>query len=132
MTQLIVNGSPFLVLSGELHNSSSSSVAYMEGVWPRLVAMHLNTVLLPVAWETIEPQEGSFDFQNVDGLLEGALKIVILWFGAWKNIYSSYAPAWVKVNTERFPRVQLSDGRSTERLSPFSPVVARRISVGTS
>ncbi|MGO9639985.1 MAG: DUF5597 domain-containing protein [Candidatus Acidiferrales bacterium] len=123
-TQLIVDGKPFLILGGELLNSSSSSLAYMKPIWPRLAAMHLNTVLTPVAWETIEPEEGKFDFSNVDGLIQGArennLRLVLLWFGSWKNTYSSYVPAWVKSNTERFPRVQTSDGRDTERLSPFS------------
>lgn len=107
--QLVVDGKPFLVLGGELHNSSSSSVEYMKPVWPRLAAMHMNTVLLPVALETIEPQEGQFDFSCVDGLLQGArennLRLVMLWFGAWKNTYSSYAPGWVKTDLERFPRV---------------------------
>jgi hypothetical protein len=125
-TQLIVDGKPFLILGGELHNSSSSSVAYMKPIWPRLAAMDLNTVLAPVAWETIEPEEGKFDFSVVDGLIEGArqnnLRLVFLWFGSWKNTYSSYVPAWVKSDTERFPRVQASDGRDTERLSPFSAV----------
>ena len=125
--QLIVDEKPFLILGGELHNSSSSSVAYMKPVWPRLTAMHMNTVLLPVEWETIEPEEGRFDFGVVDGLLGDArannLKLVVLWFGAWKNTFSSYAPAWVKTNLARFPRVQTSDGRDTERLSPFSTVV---------
>ncbi len=122
-TQLIVDGKPFLVLGGELHNSSSSSVEYMKPVWPRLAAMHMNTVLLPVAWETIEPEEGKFDFKGVDGLLAGArennLRLVVLWFGSWKNTYSSYVPGWVKKDAVRFPRVQTSDGRGTERLSPF-------------
>jgi hypothetical protein len=126
-TQLIVEGQPFLVLGGELHNSSSSSIEFMRPVWKRMSGLHLNTVVLPVAWETIEPQEGKFDFTVVDGLLGGAresgLKLVLLWFGAWKNTYSSYAPAWVKENEERFPRVQTSDGRGTERLSPFSAAV---------
>jgi len=126
-TQLIVDDKPFLILGGELHNSSSSSVEYMKSVWPQLSAMHMNTVLLPVAWETIEPEEGKFDFSCVDGLLKGArannLKIVVLWFGAWKNTFSSYTPAWVKTNVMRFPRVQTSDGRDTERLSPFSVAV---------
>jgi hypothetical protein len=123
-TQLVVDDKPFLILGGELHNSSSSSVAYMKGVWPRMTAMHMNTVLVPVAWETIEPEEGKFDFTVVDGLLEDAranhLNLVVLWFGAWKNTFSSYTPAWVKTNLTRFPRVQTSDGRDTERLSPFS------------
>lgn len=123
-TQLIVDGKPFLILGGELHNSSSSSLAYMKPIWPRLAAMHLNTVLAPVAWETIEPEEGKFDFGVVDGLVQGArennLRLVFLWFGSWKNTYSSYVPAWVKGDTQRFPRVQTSDGRDTERLSPFS------------
>jgi hypothetical protein len=123
-TQLIVDGKPFLILGGELHNSSSSSLEYMKPVWPRLAAENLNTVVLPVAWETIEPEEGKFDFSCVDGLLEGArannLRLVILWFGSWKNTYSSYVPGWVKRDTTRFPRVQMADGRDTERLSPFS------------
>ena len=96
----------------------------MRPVWPRLAAMHLNTVLAPVSWELIEPEEGKFDFTIVDGLIDGArrnnLRLVFLWFGSWKNTYSSYAPEWVKRNTERFPRVQTAEGRGTERLSPFS------------
>ncbi|WP_347301993.1 DUF5597 domain-containing protein [Croceibacterium sp. TMG7-5b_MA50] len=123
-TQLIVDGAPYLILGGETANSSTSDLTYMETVWPRLKAMNLNTVLVPVAWETIEPQEGRFDWRNLDGMLAAArqhdLKLVLLWFGSWKNTFSSYAPGWVKRDQSRFPRVELSDGRGTERLSPFS------------
>jgi hypothetical protein len=124
ITQLIVDGKPFLILGGELYNSSSSSLSYMEPIWPKLAALHLNTVLAPVSWELIEPQEGKFDFALVDGLITAAhqheLRLVFLWFGSWKNTYSSYVPEWVKRDTKRFPRVLLRDGRPTERLSPSS------------
>jgi hypothetical protein len=45
VTQLIVDGRPFLALAGELYNSSATGLEYMKPVWPRLSAMHLNTVL---------------------------------------------------------------------------------------
>lgn len=126
VTQLIVDGKPFLILGGELANSSASSLSYMQPIWPKLAAMQLNTVLVPVSWELIEPEEGKFDFALVDGLIDGAreykLRLVLLWFGSWKNTYSSYVPEWVKRDTKRFPRVLLRDGRPTERLSAFSEV----------
>ena len=98
--QLIVDGQPFLMLAGEIHNSTSSSLAYMEPIWDRLAAMNLNTVIAPLYWELIEPQEGTYDFGLLDGLVEGArkrdLRLVLLWFASWKNATSSYVPGWVK------------------------------------
>ncbi len=96
----------------------------MKPIWPRLKAMHLNTVLVPVSWALLEPAEGKFDYTLVDGLIQAAraqdLRLVLLWFGSWKNTWSSYAPDWVKRDFERFPRVELRNGSGTERLSPFS------------
>jgi beta-galactosidase GanA len=122
--QLIVNGKPFLVLGGEVYNNSSSSLDSMKSVWPRLEAEHLNTVLVPVSWGLLEPAEGKFDYALVDGMIRDArahnLHLVFLWFGSWKNTWSSYMPEWVKRDYTRFPRVHLADGTPTERLSPFS------------
>ncbi len=107
-TQLIVDGEPFVMLGGELHNSSSSSLTYMEPIWSRLVSLGLNMVLAPVSWELVEPEEEKFDFTIVDGLIKEArrhkLRLVFLWFGTWKNTSSSYAPTWVKTDLKRFPR----------------------------
>jgi hypothetical protein len=122
--QLLVDGRPFLVLAGEVHNSSSSSLEYMKPIWPKLRQMNLNTVLAPVTWDLFEPQEGRFDFTLVDGLIQEArrhdLRLVLLWFGSWKNGLSHYVPDWVKKDAQRFPRVRLENGRSIEVLSPFS------------
>jgi beta-galactosidase GanA len=96
---LIVDGEPWLLLGGELANSSASSRAWMAPRWDRLAQLHLNTVLMPVSWELVEPEQGRFDFALVDGLLADArahdMRVVLLWFGTWKNSRSSYAPAWV-------------------------------------
>ena len=123
-TQLIVDGKPFLILGGELGNSSASDLDYMRPVWPKLVKMNLNTVLVPVYWELIEPEEGKFEFALVDSLIFDArsygLRHVLLWFASWKNSMSCYAPAWVKTNLERFPRSQRQDGSGLEILSAFS------------
>lgn len=122
--RLVVDGRPMLVLGGELGNSSASSRAYMAPYWPKLKAMNLNTVLAPVSWELIEPSEGAFDFSTVDGLIQDAraqdMKLVLLWFGAWKNSMSTYVPSWVKRDPARFPRARGVDGASVEILSVFS------------
>jgi beta-galactosidase GanA len=122
--QLVVDGRPFLILGGELHNSSSSSREYMKHVWSQLVEKKLNTVLGAVSWELIEPEEGKFDFSTVDGFIEDArqnhLHVVFLWFGAWKNGLSSYPPMWVKTDPRRFPCVKNSAGQTLDILTTFS------------
>lgn len=122
--QLIVDGRPFLILGGELHNTVSSDLDHMKTVWPALAKAHLNTVLAGIGWDWIEPREGSFDFRIVDAAIEGArennLRLVGLWFGSWKNGLSSFAPAWVKRDQQRFPRAQIRNGKTIEVLSTFS------------
>ena len=122
--QLVVDGEPFLIRGGELGNSTATSREYLARYWPKLAAMNLNTVLAPVTWEAIEPEEGRFDFSSVDWLVEDArkhdMRLVLLWFGTWKNSTSSYVPAWVKRDPLRFPRTVGEDGRAQEIISAFS------------
>lgn len=106
---LIVDGNPYLILGGETSNSAATSVHDIRStdLFPKLRAMGLNTVLVPVYWDLTEPEEGSFDFTLVDTAIEEArrsdLRLVLLWFGAWKNSMSCYAPLWFKQDTRRFP-----------------------------
>ena len=122
-TQLIVEGKPFLMLGGELGNSSSASTSYMNSIWPTLEKLNLNTILAPVYWELIEPQEGKFDFSLVEDLIFGArqrdIHLVLLWFGSWKNSMSCYAPEWVKKDYVRFPRSRDINNKPAEIMSPF-------------
>lgn len=121
---LSVEGRPFLILGGELGNSSASSPSDFKRIFPKLSAMGLNTVLVPAYWDLIEPEEGSYDFSLVDAALAEArangLKIVYLWFGAWKNSMSCYTPLWFKQDTRRFPRCRTASGKPLEIASPFS------------
>ncbi len=70
--QLVVDGHPFLMLGGELGNSTASSPASLDAAWPKLQALHLNTVLSPVYWELVEPTEGKLDFSSVDRVITQA------------------------------------------------------------
>src|SRR3954466_4058617 len=107
-TQLVVDGRPALLLGGQLHNSSASSPAHMLPVWDRLAGMGIGAVIGAASWAQVEPVEGTFDFCTVDAQISEArargLRLVLIWFGAFKNAASTYAPGWVRADVGRFPR----------------------------
>jgi beta-galactosidase GanA len=120
---LLVDGRPYLILGGQIHNSSGWP-GELPQVWQSMEALHANTVEAPVYWEQLEARPGDFDFTNVDQIVEGArahnLHVVLLWFGTWKNGNMHYVPAWVKQDPKRFPRVTRPDGEPIDVLSPLS------------
>ena len=79
-TRLIVDGSPFLCVGGELHNSSSSDGFYMAPIWSRIRESGVNSIVASVGWDQVEPTEGAFDFAVVDEFLAGARRRVCVWF----------------------------------------------------
>ena len=121
---LEVNGKPMLILGGELSNSAATSVEDIDEVIPRMKAIGLNTLLVPAQWDLIEPEEGKFDFKLIDETLlcarDNGMKVVFLWFGAWKNSMSCYAPLWFKQDVRRFPRAMTRNGKPLEIASAFS------------
>ncbi|HWW27826.1 MAG TPA: DUF5597 domain-containing protein [Caulobacter sp.] len=121
---LMVDGAPYLML-GVQANNAANYPSQLPKVWPAVKAMHANTLEIPVAWEQIEPTEGQFDFSYVDVLLKQArdndVKLVLLWFGTWKNNGPQYAPEWVKLDNKRFPRVVNAKGEVKNSLSPHFP-----------
>jgi beta-galactosidase GanA len=118
---LLVDGKPYLILGAQVNNSSNYP-AMLPQVWPAIEQVHANTVLMPVAWEQVEPRQGQYDFSFVDTFLgqarEHRVRAILLWFGTWKNNGPSYAPEWVKLDNARYPRVMSSKG---ERLGSLSP-----------
>jgi beta-galactosidase GanA len=118
---LMVDGAPFLML-GVQANNSTNYPAMLPKLWPTVRRLHANTVGIPVAWEQIEPVEGQFDFNWLEALLpqarEQGVRLVLLWFATWKNTAPGYAPAWVRTDNARFPRMRTPDGKAHYALSP--------------
>ena len=118
---LMVDGAPFVMFGGQAQNSSNYPLA-LDKVWAAIKDANANTLEIPVAWEQIEAVEGKFDFSYVDTLVAQARKhkvrLVLLWFGTWKNTSPSYTPEWVKFDNARFPRMVDQQGKPIYCLSP--------------
>lgn len=123
ISRLTAGNEPYLMLSGELHNSTSSTVASLDAALRSMKAMGLNSVIGSVSWEQLEPEEGVFDYQSIDNVIDAAsrhgMRMTLIWFGTWKNGESSYPPVWVKCDTKRFFRAESADGTPTNTISPF-------------
>jgi Domain of unknown function (DUF5597)/Glycosyl hydrolases family 35 len=121
--RFVVDGSPYLMLSGQVHNSSNSNTDDLGKALDVLASWHANTAEVPIYWEAIEPQPGQYDFRSVDTAIQSArkreLRLVFLWFGTWKNGESHYTPGWVKRDKQKYFRALGSRGEETEIISPI-------------
>ncbi|HEX8465572.1 MAG TPA: DUF5597 domain-containing protein [Abditibacterium sp.] len=122
---LFVDGAPFLMLGAQVHNSSVWPALLPKVVWPAMKDLGVNTVEAPISWEQMEPQPGKFDFSVVDLLVkqarENKVRLVLLWFGTWKNGSNHYMPAWMKLQPQLYPNIVSADGRPIDSPSPHAP-----------
>jgi hypothetical protein len=120
---LVVDGHPFFILGGQINNSSSWPSA-LDGALAGALALHVNTVEAPVYWEQIEPTRRTFDFSNVEMLVDQArarnLHLILLWFGTWKNGQNHYVPEWIKSDPKTYPREENAYGKLLDVMSPNS------------
>jgi beta-galactosidase GanA len=120
---LTVDGAPFLMLGAQTNNSSDWP-AVLPRVWPAIEYLHANTLEIPVYWEQFEPEQGRFDYSEVDRLLAQArqhhVHLVLLWFGTWKNGSQHYMPEWMKLQPERYFHVTNQNGELVDSPSPFA------------
>lgn len=120
---LMVDGRPYFPLGAQVGNSSGWPEK-LRDLWPKAEALHLNTLEVPVYWEQMEPHEGVFDDTVVEDVVQQArahhVRLVLLWFGTWKNGKMHYVPDWVKQDTQRFPRMLTRSGQKIDVLSANS------------
>jgi hypothetical protein len=120
---LLVDDAPFLMLGAQTHNSSAWP-GMLPKVWPAMEYMNVNTVEMPVYWEQFEPRQGQYDYTVIDALLAGArqhrLRLVLLWFGTWKNGSQHYMPEWMKLDPVRYPHMVNKNGRAVDSPSPYA------------
>lgn len=106
--QLLVDDRPFVVLGMQTFNSSGYP-GELERTWPLARKLNANTVEIPIQWQAVENEKGKFDFSLVDGLLAGArnnnLRLILAWFGGFKNAAMHFAPSWVKEDVQKYPRM---------------------------
>ncbi|MEP6614645.1 MAG: DUF5597 domain-containing protein [Mucilaginibacter sp.] len=120
---LLVDGKPFFMLGAQVHNSSGWP-GMLPAVWRAAEQMHLNTIEIPIYWEQIEPQPGKFDFSVVDKLIaesrQHKMRLVLLWFGTWKNGSNHYMPEWMKRDVAKYPNISGKNDKHIDSPSPHS------------
>lgn len=120
---LMVDGAPFLMLGAQANNSSAWP-AMLPKVWPAVEYLHANTLEIPIYWEQFEPRPGQFDYTLIDTIItqarEHRVRLVLLWFGTWKNGSQHYMPEWMKLEPERYFHVIDKNGRPADSPSPFA------------
>jgi uncharacterized protein DUF5597 len=117
----IVDGAPYLMLGGQCGNSSAWP-AELPAVWSAIERMHANTLEAPVYWEQFEPEPGAFNPTLVDLMIQQArehhVRLVLLWFGTWKNGSAHYLPLWMKEKPDAYPKIVGKDGLRVDSPSP--------------
>jgi hypothetical protein len=120
---LFVDDAPYLMLGAQVHNSSTWP-ATLPKVWPAMEYLSVNTVEIPVYWEQFEPQQGQYDYTVLDTLLKEArqhrVRLVLLWFGTWKNGSQHYMPEWMKLAPGRYPHMVDKNGHAVDSPSPYA------------
>lgn len=112
---LYVDDQPFLILSFQLNCDSCYEPGEIDELMRNARLMGCNSVALLLYWRLIEPKEGQFDDSILHCMLESAnrhdLRIVLVWFGSYKNATMHYAPDWVTEDHQTYRRVRCADGR---------------------
>ncbi|GHV12292.1 beta-galactosidase [Spirochaetia bacterium] len=112
---LFVDGKPYIILGLQWDCDTCYSPEDMDPYFDHAVKMGINTASLLLYWRQIEPVEGEYHFDMLDHHLEMArkynLKLILIWFGSYKNACITYAPDYVRSDHQRFTKVKDRSGK---------------------
>lgn len=118
-----VDGKPYFSIGGQLNNSSTYHREDCVRAYDAALEMGMNTVAAPIYWELLEPECGTYCFDQVEMVISEAekkgLKLVLLWFGTWKNGTSRFIPEWMKLDGETYRTCMKKGGVKSYILSPI-------------
>lgn len=118
-----VDGNPYFSIGGQANNSSTYHLEDYVRVLDAALDMGMNTVAAPIYWELLEPECGTYCFDQVEMVISEAekkgLKLVLLWFGTWKNGTSRFIPEWMKLDGETYRTCVKKGGVKSYILSPI-------------
>ncbi|MDE7015111.1 MAG: beta-galactosidase, partial [Kineothrix sp.] len=111
---LYVDGQPFLILSFQLDCDSCYDCNTIHTLMKNAKKMGCTGISLLLYWRLVEPEEGKYRMDILRSMIDSAeeldLRIVLVWFGSYKNGCMHYAPDWVIRDRERFARARRADG----------------------
>jgi hypothetical protein len=104
-----VDGKPFIILGLQWDCDGCYTPEDMDPFFEHGEKMGLNTASLLLYWKEIEPVKGEYRFEMLDHRIEMArkhnMKIVLVWFGSYKNGNLTYAPDYIRFDHKTYTKV---------------------------
>jgi hypothetical protein len=113
-TALYVDNNPFIILGLQLDCDSCYDSSTIDDLMKQIGVLGGNTAACLLYWRLIEPEEGQYDFSILESMIESAkrydLRIVLVWFGSYKNACTHYAPDWFQNTPQKYRHAHLESG----------------------
>ena len=108
------NGEPYLMLPIQMrldwvYVDSGANIGFIEENFADVAELGFQSVCIPITWDTIEPEQGKFDFSRLElyykYLNKYDLTVQWLWFGTNSCGSGMGAPEYIREDDETYKKV---------------------------